>query len=230
MRQNATEKVYALILNQDLQKVYLGEFAAKNIPGGGVIPTGELVIDTQTILPKRITISSSAFSDPLFDFEITSTNIPVDIQAPTDFKSIDEINKENKQMETVSQLQRTMNFSYLGINPSSIFKLKKTFGIANLNGSCSNPVQGSLFSRPPKAGDDITPGSLEGQALEAHNFFVSYVIDPITQTKDMESYCYSTEKAYAVEIKIPGDTLYTCVDSSGFSKQISKKITGPKCQ
>ena len=88
LRKTDTENVYALTLNADALKVYSGDNLTKNVPGGQV-PTGELTVDLRTALPTKITLSSSAFPDPLFDFEITTTDVPVYVMVPPGFGSAD---------------------------------------------------------------------------------------------------------------------------------------------
>ena len=229
LRQSATEVVYTLIPSADIEKMYSDTFAIKNIPGGQQTISGEFTIDMVTALPKKITITSSSFPDPIFTFEITATNTPVKIEIPTAFTSVAQSNLQDNQNQLISQLKHIMTIGYMGVNPASIFKLQGTYGVANSNGSCANPTSGSLFSKPlmPDINDNSSPKDRE--IFSDRSFFTSYVVDPIVRMKDMESYCYSDTKAYAIEIKIPGDTLYNCTDSTGFSKQTTKKITGPKC-
>lgn len=229
LRKNDTEAVYLISLNKSTEEIYASLKKLNSIPSDKVF-TGEMTIDIKTMLPKKIILSSNLDSSPLFTLVINSVNIPVDIQIPANFKSLQEAAKEDDQNEKISQLKRIMTFSSLSRNPTSIFKLQKTFGTPNTNGSCSNPVAGSLFSVPPVFGIDDEPSPNELEIARDQEFFFGYVVSPIIKMDGIESHCYSSKKAYAVEIKIPGDKAYSCVDSTGFSKKTSKKITGPKCK
>ncbi len=83
-----TESTYKLIPNKAFQDVYSSGITIKDTPGGKQDFSGLMVIDNEKMLPKKITISSSAFPDPVFIFEVTSTNIPVDIQVLPVFQEL----------------------------------------------------------------------------------------------------------------------------------------------
>jgi len=123
---DSTESTYRLIPNKEFQKLYSDKLMTENILGDTQDFSGEIVIDNEKMLPKKIIVSSSAFADPVFTFEIISTNIPVDIEVLPIFQELqkakqDALDKQkqvyeeqlNVEKQNMIQGRKMENFSII---------------------------------------------------------------------------------------------------------------------
>ena len=98
-----------------------------------------------------------------------------------------------------------------------------SFGIKpNINGSCTNPNPGSLFSPQGHAkGADGAVGA------------VSSSMDSLLSATDGAGACYSTSSAWALSAPLmasdPTSPQFYCIDSKGGSKIVSNQIKGTVC-
>jgi len=106
-----------------------------------------------------------------------------------------------------------------------IYAQDKAYGTAaNPSGSCVAAAAGSLFSRAghPRPEDrKVNPNRYSNVVLSVEGF--------MRESGTTEIFCYSTPERYAVAARIPGKSVYDCVDSSGQSLEIANRITGPSC-
>ena len=218
IRKSDTEYVFALIPNQDIKTFYSDALHTKSIPGGVQTITGELTVDAQTILPKKITISSSAFPDPEFTFEITAINTPVDIQVPAgvtpvDYKKIQAQAEEEARLKGLDATAQS-NISNFRAAAELVFDEQNGYGTVGNDGSCKAPKTGSIFN----------PSGMSQNVKDLNKMLAT-----IQSSTSMNTACFSTTKAYAISGKMPGTGDYWCADSTGASKKVNAQATSTKC-
>ncbi len=230
------EDVYSLDFNKGYFAAMAGDLAGEGaqaiidtladivIQGsGGKAPKGTLVIDTRTMLPKRISIASAATSRPLFEFDVVAVNASFDVQIPENPLTSAMIASERQKPE--NRLRSLIGTVLEHITQA--FAKHGSYGTApNQTGNCNTPAPGSLFS---KTGH---PGQSAEDDRNAYSYsMIAYHLGLFAKmAPTAEIYCYSTPERYAIEAKIPGERSYICVDSAGTKQELPSKISGPSCR
>ncbi len=111
---------------------------------------------------------------------------------------------------------------------SSLYKKQGTYGkSSNLNGSCMDPVSGSLFSplgHAKKTSEEISS--------------ISLLMKKILGEENENAHCYSNQKAWSFTFPIltdyskeKGEIKYNfCIDSTGINKELINPPTGLICK
>jgi hypothetical protein len=155
-----------------------------------------------------------------YDFDISNNIIMPDSSVlATDF--VNDIKETKIKNEVTSFKQLADNLQ----------KTEKTFGkTSNKDGSCTNPVSGSLFS-------PTGHGKSSADAVGS----ISLLMNNILETTNNAGNCYSTPKAWSFTIPIApsydsasvptgGFTSFFCIDSTGTTKDLTASPSGVVCQ
>jgi hypothetical protein len=162
---------------------------------------------------------SISFKVTYFDF-----NLPNDISIPNGYTEISEFVKSAK-IENVKN--KVKDFIVLADN---LKKIEKKYGVkSNLQGSCMEPVSGSLFSPIGHSKSAVLP-------VSEISSFLNYILD---LTKGFGS-CYSTttDWSFAIPLKDNYEDVatsedfdrYYCVDSKGGDIEITSLPKGTACE
>jgi hypothetical protein len=123
------------------------------------------------------------------------------------------------------ELRLRGHLTQISTRAAYVYATDKAYGTApNPSGSCVGAAAGSLFSRaghPPPEDRKVNPNRYSNVVLSVEGF--------MREAGTTEIFCYSTPERYAIAARIPGKTMYDCVDSSGQSVEIANRITGPSC-
>ncbi len=159
---------------------------------------------------------SVSWKTTYYDFEVANY-----IQTPNDFVLfLDYFNEMKKE-----KIKKELNYF---IELASLFKKDiNNYGTkSNTDGSCMNPVSGSLFS---PTGHVKKASSSVGLISELLNGVMS-------ETKN-NGYCYSSSGSWAFAVPLasnyqdeePVFSKYYCVDSAGNKLELDKKLEGTVC-
>ncbi len=166
------------------------------------------------------------FSDKQINFvvagKIFDINQPVNIEAPTDAKSIEELKGGGGILGQLDEARNKgsnaaikANLSNLRASAELYYFDHSSYGSNSLSGSCVG--SGSMF----REDSNIAEGLKAISDTQAKGSGVDTLV------------CYSSPTAYAVSaslISADGEKKYWCVDSTGLSKGTDTKLTGTACK
>lgn len=173
--------------------------------------------DLEGTLKDKISIS---WRSTFYDFNV-SNNIFI----PSEFKIINEFNKDAKIAKIKNELVAFQEES------KKVFEKNGSYGLkSNTLGSCANPTEGSIFS-------DV--GHNETVLFNIN--LISNILKNVLNDTGGKSYCYSNSKAWSLAVPILNDysqtnsvsssssPSYFCVDSTGVKDQFSYLTKGVSC-
>lgn len=154
-----------------------------------------------------------------FDFNLpNSISLPEEPVLVVDFMKVMDINRLKNNVSGFRQLA------------TSFKEVEGSYGLkANTNGSCLNPISGSLFS---PTGHKSSSVDIVGKISESLNGILN-------KTNDL-GFCYSTSKDWSISVPIlddydtavmpfPEGQIYFCVDSAGNNIETNILPTGTSC-
>lgn len=159
---------------------------------------------------------SIAWKTTYFDF-----NKRNEIIIPDSYISTKDFIRNSKVKTIKEQLN---NFGPLA---DDLRKVEKTFGLKiNKEGSCMNPVSGSLFS---------PLGHLKTATIPMGQ--ISSSLNNVLSLTSGQGLCFSDLKSWSLTVPLSEDytsgnsfELYYCVDSTGMKKEVSSPTKGPVCE
>jgi hypothetical protein len=182
------------------------------------VPLSKILgLDDKSIGDNTISVS---WKTTYHDFDIINNIVmPDDFVLYLDY--LEEMKKEN--------IKKELNYF---VDLASALKTKiKNYGYkSNTDGSCMNPVSGSLFSptgHPKSASQEIG--------------LISELLNEVMSETNNNGYCYSSSSDWSMAVPISESyqkladgaevimTRYYCVDSIGNKLELGKKPDGPVC-